>query len=95
MLEDLLEVVVTHFGQEEDVLARYGFNGLAEHAGKHRELIARAQDIYRRAVTQSLPMVDVLSFLTRDVVAQHMMLDDHGFSWFLKEIQSQRTESRA
>ena len=95
MLEDLLEVVVTHFGQEEDVLARYGFNGLPEHAGKHRELIDRAQDIYRRAVTQDLPMVDVLSFLTRDVVAQHMMLDDHDFFWFLKEIQSQRTESRA
>ena len=90
-----MKVVVTHFGQEEGVLARYDFKGLAEHDGKHLELIARAQDIYRRAMTQDLPMVDVLSFLTRDVVAQHMMLDDHDFFWFLKEIQSQRTESRA
>lgn len=94
MLETLLGVVIMHFEQEEGVLARHGFKGLGAHARKHRELLDRAEEMYRRALAQDLPMVEVLSFLTRDVVAQHMLLDDHDFFWFLREIQSQSAENK-
>ena len=92
LLESLLGVVATHFEQEEGVLARHSFKGLDAHAWKHQELLGRAQAMYQRAVAQDLPMIDVLSFLTRDVVAQHMLLDDHDFFGFLREIQRQAAE---
>lgn len=85
MLEKLIAAVAVHFRNEEEILARHGYAGLDEHVLKHRALTERAQELYRLAITQELPMGDVVAFVTRDVVAQHMLIDDHDFFPFLKK----------
>jgi diguanylate cyclase (GGDEF)-like protein/hemerythrin-like metal-binding protein len=79
MLEQLIGEVSTHFQDEESILASRGYAGLEAHVQKHRVLTERAQELYRLAAARELPIGEALSFVTRDVVARHMLTDDREF----------------
>jgi hemerythrin-like metal-binding protein len=78
MLDELIESVMAHFRNEEFILSRYGYAELESHAYKHRKLIERALELRSMAVSGELSLAEVVSFVTRDVVAVHMLVDDHG-----------------
>ena len=89
MLDQLIDAAAAHFRNEEAILSRYGYQDLEEHADKHRLLVERALELRRLADEENLPVVDVVAFVTRDVVAQHMLIDDHDFFPLLKNALQQ------
>lgn len=85
MLDELIESVMAHFRNEEFILSRYGYGNVEEHARKHQKLVKRALELRSMAVAGELSLADVVSFVTRDVVAQHMLIDDHDYYPLLRK----------
>ncbi|MCF8212104.1 MAG: diguanylate cyclase, partial [Rhodoferax sp.] len=71
LLNQLLNAVVTHFSDEEALLATTNFPDIEHHARCHQELVAKALDMAERFERDELPVGDLFSFLAYDVVAQH------------------------
>ncbi len=85
MLDELIDSVMSHFRSEEFVLARYGYAEVESHALKHQKLVERALELRSMAVAGELALGDVVSFVTRDIVAEHMLVDDHDYFQLLRE----------
>jgi diguanylate cyclase (GGDEF)-like protein/hemerythrin-like metal-binding protein len=75
----LLAEVIQHFHDEEAILAEKGFPGLADHAGKHAELVAKALELEQAFQAGTLSIGDLFQFLAHDVVALHMLKADREF----------------
>ncbi len=88
MLDELIDSVMAHFRNEEFILSRYGYAELESHARKHRRLVERALELRSMAVAGELALADVVSFIARDVVAEHMLVDDHDYFPLLRKTLS-------
>ena len=85
MLDELIDSVAAHFRNEEYILLRYGYAELESHGEKHQRLIERALELRSMAVAGELALADVVSFIARDVVAEHMLADDRDYFPLLRE----------
>jgi len=79
LIKELLADVVTHFADEEQVLRAIDFPGVAEHEGRHRALVEKAQRLAAQFAEGSLALGDLFSFLAYDLVAIHMLAEDRMF----------------
>jgi diguanylate cyclase (GGDEF)-like protein/hemerythrin-like metal-binding protein len=78
-LDELMTYVTRHFANEEAILARYGFAGLADHAVHHQRLSARAAELRRMAAAGELTLGELVTFLAQEVVVKHMLKEDRKF----------------
>ncbi|NWJ40984.1 MAG: diguanylate cyclase [Geothrix sp.] len=78
-VSELLADVVQHFHDEEAILAARAYPGLADHARKHAELVARALQLEQAFRGGTLSIGSLFQFLAHDVVAQHMLKADREF----------------
>ena len=85
MLDELIDSVIAHFRNEEFILSRYGYAELESHGRKHQRLIERALELRSMAVAGELALADVVSYIARDVVAEHMLVDDHDYFPLLRK----------
>jgi diguanylate cyclase (GGDEF)-like protein/hemerythrin-like metal-binding protein len=79
IVEALLATVVQHFHDEEEVLSKLGFAGLAEHGKKHAALADKALDLERAFHAGTLSIGGLFQFLAHDVVVLHMLKADREF----------------
>lgn len=93
MLDELIDSVMSHFRNEEFILSRYGYAEIENHAQKHQKLIERALELRSMAVAGELALGDVVSFVTRDIVAEHMLIDDHDYFPLLRKTYSYRHDA--
>jgi diguanylate cyclase (GGDEF)-like protein/hemerythrin-like metal-binding protein len=92
MLQELIAALSEHCRHEEFLLARLGYADTAEHARKHGQLIDHARALCRRFDGGEPPVSDAISFVTREVVAQHILVNDHEYFSFLKEALRRESE---
>lgn len=78
-LDALLSHVTEHFAHEEDILRRRGYADLARHAGRHQRLVERTLDLRGQVEAGGVEFGTLVEFLTRDVVARHMLQEDRAF----------------
>lgn len=78
-LDDLVKHTIMHFAHEEAVLAELGYSGLAEHIEEHRCLVARARELQLEAQQDNLNITQLVEYLNRDVIAEHMIVEDLKF----------------
>ncbi len=88
LLNQLLEAVVTHFRDEEALLATTQFPEIEHHARCHQELVAKALDMAAQFERDELHVGDLFSFLAHNVVAQHMFREDRKFFPYLQSTAS-------
>jgi diguanylate cyclase (GGDEF)-like protein/hemerythrin-like metal-binding protein/PAS domain S-box-containing protein len=94
-LEELIACVSQHFINEEAVLARYHYEGLADHALKHQRLLGQTIELRRLAAEGDLCLTDLVLFIAQDVVVRHMLHEDKKFYDFLKDaMKKPRPESK-
>jgi diguanylate cyclase (GGDEF)-like protein/hemerythrin-like metal-binding protein len=79
MVKALLEAVVQHFHDEEEILSGLGFTGFAEHAKKHADLVDKALDLERAFHAGTLSIGGLFQYLAYDVVVLHMLKADREF----------------
>jgi len=75
----LIAHVAQHFHDEEAILARVGYAGLAVHAQEHNRLLAKAKFLQQEMGGVSTDLPAILGFLALDLVKGHIMAWDRKF----------------
>lgn len=80
-IDQLLHDAAVHFADEEHRLAALGWSGLPEHRKEHQQLLRRAAELRANLLIDRTDAVtsEVISFLTVDVIANHMLRSDRKF----------------
>ncbi len=85
LLKKLVEYTRIHFAQEESMLARTKYPGLAEHREMHRDLVKQVDGYVARFERGEISLnVHLLNFL-RDWLTNHIQKTDHQYGPWLNE----------
>lgn len=79
-LERLVAVTLAHFADEERILERRGYSGLAGHRRSHEDLAAKSMRLQAATATGHATREDLTRFLLGEVVADHMLTEDRLFA---------------
>ncbi len=79
MIDALVCDVVRHFHEEEAILAAAAYAGTAEHALRHRELVAQANALVQDFHAGAIGLGELFEFLAHDLIARHMLNEDRQF----------------
>jgi diguanylate cyclase (GGDEF)-like protein/PAS domain S-box-containing protein/hemerythrin-like metal-binding protein len=83
LVQHFIADVLQHFQEEEAILTRAAYPGLAAHAELHRALIEQAGELSTRYGAGTLSLGELFAFLARDLVAHHMLVADREFFAYL------------
>lgn len=92
-IRQLIDCVAEHFVYEESVLRNYMFPTVEQHVQQHKTLLARAYELFPLVEAQKLPAGDLLTFISRDLIAEHLLEEDRKFFPYLRDAMS-RDQSR-
>jgi hemerythrin len=85
LLSKLLTYTRTHFSEEEAMMARAVYPGLAAHKVKHQDLIKQVEDYAARYDRGEITLnMHLLNFL-RDWLTNHIQKVDHQYGPWLNE----------
>jgi len=79
IVDRLLQNIVQHFADEEELLERAGYLSLYDHAREHAALVGKCRmlaDAFRQG---TLHIRELFQFLAYDVVTRHMLGTDRLF----------------
>ena len=79
VLDQLIAHVRMHFAHEEAILGEYAYSGLDFHKAAHAALLDKAGKLKQAAANGNITFGAVVEFLTKDVVARHLLLADRDF----------------
>ena len=83
ILKDLVGYTETHFKDEEKLLEKYGYSGLAGHQEGHALLVEQVKDIEESLSSGKTTLtMDVMVFL-KDWLSKHIMGDDKEYGVYL------------
>jgi diguanylate cyclase (GGDEF)-like protein/hemerythrin-like metal-binding protein len=83
-LERLMAHVEQHFADEESILERIGYPHLRSHKRAHTKLLAKAGKLHNAARHGRTRLGDLIEYLAKHVVADHMLTMDRDFMPFLR-----------
>ena len=86
LVRDTVDMVRTHFSNEEALLRNTSYPGTAHHIERHKELLTKARDISTRFSRDEVDVGDLFGFLAYDVVAHHILREDREFFPYLPEL---------
>lgn len=75
-LQRLVQSLGEHCEHEERLLAERQFDGLQEHAAKHRTMLEHAGQIAHLVTDASVPIGELLRFLVAEVIQGHLLTED-------------------
>jgi diguanylate cyclase (GGDEF)-like protein/hemerythrin-like metal-binding protein len=82
-LEKLVQAFVAsiaiHFQAEESIIAQAGYPGAAEHAARHRALLAQAETLLAGFRAGTVAIGELFQYLVHEVVARHVLIADRDF----------------
>lgn len=79
MLDVLIGAVTAHFANEERILERHAYPKLESHAQHHRILVDKALELRAKAVAGEIAQRELIAFVIKDVVSEHMLTEDRDF----------------
>ena len=83
VVRELVAYTRSHFAAEEALMTQWGYPSLAEHRGKHEDLVAQVGKLATELEEKKLGMsVHVVQFL-RNWLVEHIQGTDRGYSSFL------------
>ncbi len=83
VLDELVNYTVYHFGFEENLLVRSGYQKVTKHFSMHSEFIDKLKDYLRKHQSGEISITeDLMSFL-KDWLVNHIMHTDKEYSSFL------------
>ncbi|HXP96400.1 MAG TPA: diguanylate cyclase [Telmatospirillum sp.] len=78
-IDALISDISAHFHDEEDILRAIGYKYAERHSEIHNVLLEQAQETREKFLQHSLSFGEIFNFLTYEVVAKHMLLEDRKF----------------
>lgn len=76
IVEELLKEIAIHFEDEEDIVKNTKFPYLDNHKLSHINLVEKAKRIVEKVENDEMNPDEIIAYLTYDVVAQHMEIED-------------------
>jgi hemerythrin len=85
-IDELKEYTVYHFKSEEELMYKYGYEGLEEHKKAHEAFINKVNEIDLGDIDedQKKATMDILIFIA-DWIEKHILKVDHRYKDFLNE----------
>ncbi len=85
-LGELKNYTIYHFNSEEELMEKYGYEGLDEHKKAHRNFIDKINEIHCKDIDEDQRGVtmEILIFIA-DWIENHILKDDHRYKDFLNE----------
>jgi hemerythrin-like metal-binding protein len=78
-LDELVMHTIEHFRYEEEVLRQCRYPDLREHQLDHLALLERALNLRHDVVKGAMPLADMIEFLVREVIVNHLIEADRHF----------------
>lgn len=89
----LCDHVKTHFREEEEMMASYGFPGLEEHRRQHAECRKMLVDLLTEAQNMSLDQVaDAVARLINGWIYKHILTADFEYVPYCKAVQLRQSQ---
>ncbi len=79
ILLSLLEYTEYHFGNEEEILAKYSYSQLEQHKIAHKGLIGKVKELMDR-VSRGREVTGDMLMLLEEWICQHILLVDRHYS---------------
>lgn len=84
-MDMMLMEAAHHFGQEQELLARWKYPDAAAHAAKHAELIAQFTRVMKEFAQTDISFVWALKGLRlKQLLVEHLLKDDRKYRDFLQ-----------
>lgn len=77
--DELIAHVQQHFADEEQLLAKVGYEELEAHQRAHAALLKKAMDLRHKAENATVASSEVIDYLANSVVKNHMLTADKDF----------------
>lgn len=86
LLDELKKYTIYHFKTEEDLMGKYGFDGLAEHKKVHQSFVDKINEVDSEDIDENQKGVtmEILVFIA-DWIEKHILKVDHMYKDFLNE----------
>ncbi|WP_432666194.1 bacteriohemerythrin [Wukongibacter baidiensis] len=86
LLDELKKYTIYHFKTEEDLMEKYGFDGLDEHKQVHQNFIDKVNEVGSEDIDENQKGVtmEILVFIA-DWIENHILKVDHMYKDFLNE----------
>ncbi|RKD21470.1 hemerythrin [Caminicella sporogenes DSM 14501] len=86
ILENLKEYTVYHFNYEEELMKKYGFEGLKAHEREHQAFVDKIIELTTKDIddNQKKVTMDMLIFIA-DWIENHILKTDHKYKDFFNE----------
>ena len=78
-LDELVMLTIEHFRDEEALLERFGYADLRHHRDSHMLLLEQALTLRHSLLTSDSSFDEIVRFVTRDIVEQHMLEEDRRY----------------
>ena len=79
ILQGLIDYTASHFGYEEGLMERHGYEDLVAHKAKHKKLVGEVLDFQRRVNDKDDKVVDELLIFLNDWLAKHIKGTDKKY----------------
>ena len=83
ILQGMIDYTVSHFGYEEDLMERHGYEDLVAHKAKHQNLVGEVLDFQRRVNANDDKVVDELLAFLNNWLAKHIKGTDKKYGGVL------------
>jgi hemerythrin len=83
LLNGLIQYTQAHFAAEEELLAKHGFPGLAEHRAEHQAMTARVLEFRREFESGNREIAQPLLLFLREWLTHHILETDQNYAAFL------------
>jgi len=80
ILQGLIDYTVSHFGYEEGLMERYGYEDIEAHKAKHEKLVAQVLDFQSRVNNHDDSVVDELLAFLNDWLSKHIKGTDTKYA---------------
>ncbi len=86
VINSLLDYTEYHFGYEEELMEKHGYNGFDEQKKEHRFYIDKIRSLSERDIDddQQKAILEILDFLA-EWISSHIIFSDRKYATFFKE----------
>lgn len=89
IFEQIIAESVSHFREEEEEMKQVGYERYLAHQTAHREILEKINKIYHRYLIQEIAVEEIYSFVSNEMMMDHILIEDGHFASYLSGDKSE------
>lgn len=84
IVTEMIDYSIMHFATEEELMKKFGFNGLSDHKIEHKAFMTKVDEFQKQMNAGSFTLsMEVANFL-KDWLTNHILVNDMAYSKVVK-----------